>query len=97
MNMSERTQAYWPLAYSLIMRQAGENSGLSTCRLMTSATAAVLSFVTSAQTRFFGHPRAASRRRLAIQSCGLRAGGFNSSGSGMLYGIRASTLCAWRE
>src|SRR5437870_12586000 len=39
-NISESTQPYWPLAYSLIMRQAGENSGLSTCRLRSRATAA---------------------------------------------------------
>ena len=34
------TQPYWPLAYSLIMRHAGENSGLSTCRLRSRARAA---------------------------------------------------------
>src|SRR6266498_1951412 len=40
MNMSESTQAYWPFAYSLIMRQAGENSGLSTCKLSSRTSAA---------------------------------------------------------
>src|SRR5437899_7048990 len=39
-NMRESTQPYWPLAYSLIMRHAGENSGLSTCRLRSRARAA---------------------------------------------------------
>ena len=36
-NISESTQPYWPLAYSLIMRHAGENSGLSKCKLRSKA------------------------------------------------------------
>src|SRR5438105_14695389 len=39
-NISESTQPKWPFAYSLIMRQAGENSGLSTCKLRSNKNAA---------------------------------------------------------
>ena len=39
-NISDSTQPYRPLAYSLINRHAGENSGLSTCKLSSSSRAA---------------------------------------------------------